>query len=135
MEQKLEGKMSLDEMKKTWRKKKRWNISLNYEMKRLKCKKMWVCHMLLVYWQKRKNCVNKRWGNWSSIIFIGTFNNKPQDRLLIPKFVRRMKDSKHKIVHSQIFDKAANLWPMFKYASLKLSEMFPWILEISPESN
>ena len=39
---------------------------------------------------------------------------KPQDLLPIPKFVRRTKGSKHKIVNGQIFEKAANLGPYLK---------------------
>ena len=40
-------------------------------------------------------------------------NIKHKDLLLIRKFVRRMKGSKHKIVHSQIVERAANLGPYF----------------------
>ena len=38
--------------------------------------------------------------------------SKPQDLLLIQKFVGSMKDSKRKIVNGQIFEKAANPWAM-----------------------
>ena len=37
--------------------------------------------------------------------------DKAKDLLLVRKFVRRMKGSKHKQVNGQIFEKAANLWP------------------------
>ena len=38
---------------------------------------------------------------------------KRPDLLLILKYVRRMKGSKRKTVHGQIFEKAANLWPYY----------------------
>ena len=37
--------------------------------------------------------------------------DRPQDLLLIQKFIRRMNDSLCKIVNGQIFEKAENLWP------------------------
>ena len=39
---------------------------------------------------------------------------KPKDLLLIRKFVRRRKGSKRKIVHGQIFERAANLGLYYK---------------------
>ena len=39
------------------------------------------------------------------------FLGKSEDFLFIRKFVCRMKASKSKMVNSQIFEKAANLWP------------------------
>ena len=43
------------------------------------------------------------------------FLGKPQDLLIIRKFVRKMKGSKHKIVNGQNFEKAANLEPYLRF--------------------
>ena len=44
---------------------------------------------------------------------------KAKDLLLIRKLVRRMKDSKRKIVNGQIFEKAVNLVSYFLWSAIK----------------
>ena len=61
---------------------------------------------------------------------VGVIIDKPQDLLIIRKFVRRKKGSNGKIVNSQIFEKAANLGAL----TVREGQRFSVLSKICPQN-